>query len=51
MTGRLDARQRCSREEVAQVEGLPIVFGVIEIAGGKLGMRHVDCETGEVWHP
>ncbi|MCC6874165.1 MAG: metallophosphoesterase family protein [Sandaracinaceae bacterium] len=30
---------------------LPIVFGVIEIAGGKLGMRHVDCETGEVWRP
>jgi predicted phosphodiesterase len=30
---------------------LPIVFGVIEIAGGKLSMRHVDCETGKTWLP
>ncbi len=25
---------------------LPILFGVLEIAAGKLSMRHVDCETG-----
>lgn len=30
---------------------LPIVFGVLEIADGKLSLRHVDCETGEDWHP
>lgn len=30
---------------------LPIVFGVLEIAGGKLALRHVDCETGEPWLP
>jgi uncharacterized protein len=30
---------------------LPIVFGVMEIAGGKLSLRHVDCETGEAWMP
>jgi putative phosphoesterase len=30
---------------------LPIVFGVLEIAGGKLSLGHVDCETGEAWQP
>jgi putative phosphoesterase len=30
---------------------LPIVFGVLEIAGGKLKVRHVDCATGEAWSP
>jgi putative phosphoesterase len=30
---------------------LPIVFGVLEIAAGKLTVRHVDCETGEAWNP
>ena len=30
---------------------LPIVFGVLEITGGALHLRHVDCETGEVWTP
>ncbi len=30
---------------------LPIVFGVLEIAAGKLTVRHVDCETGQVWTP
>lgn len=30
---------------------LPIVFGVLEIASGKLTLRHVDCETGETWSP
>jgi putative phosphoesterase len=30
---------------------LPIVFGVLEIAAGKLSLRHVDCETGQAWEP
>jgi len=30
---------------------LPIVFGVMELAAGKLTMKHVDCETGETWLP
>ena len=30
---------------------LPIVFGVLEIAGSKLSLRHIDCETGEAWSP
>ncbi|HEY6876634.1 MAG TPA: metallophosphoesterase family protein [Polyangiales bacterium] len=30
---------------------LPIVLGVLEIANGKLSLRHVDCETGEEWKP
>ncbi len=30
---------------------LPIVFGVLDIAQGKLSLRHVDCETGEDWAP
>jgi uncharacterized protein len=30
---------------------LPIVFGMMEIAGGKLTMRHHDCATGDVWLP
>jgi putative phosphoesterase len=30
---------------------LPIVFGVLEIAAGKLALRHVDCETGQEWTP
>lgn len=30
---------------------LPIVFGVLEIADGKLRMQHVDCETGARWLP
>lgn len=30
---------------------LPIVFGALEIAGGKLSLRHIDCETGEDWLP
>jgi putative phosphoesterase len=30
---------------------LPIVFGVLEIAAGKLSVRHIDCETGEAWAP
>ncbi|HET7767465.1 MAG TPA: metallophosphoesterase family protein [Chloroflexota bacterium] len=30
---------------------LPIVFGVIEIGGQGVTMRHVDCETGQRWLP
>jgi len=30
---------------------LPILFGVLEIAAGKLALRHVDCETGKDWTP
>jgi putative phosphoesterase len=30
---------------------LPIVFGMLEIAAGKLSLRHIDCETGEPWSP
>jgi putative phosphoesterase len=30
---------------------LPIVFGLLEIAAGKLSLRHIDCETGEPWSP
>lgn len=30
---------------------LPIVLGVIELEGGRLSLRHVDCETGATWLP
>jgi putative phosphoesterase len=30
---------------------LPIVFGVLEVAEGKLTLRHISCETGEEWLP
>jgi uncharacterized protein len=30
---------------------LPIVFGTIEIAGGKLRFGHVDATTGQAWTP
>jgi uncharacterized protein len=30
---------------------LPVVFGVIEIAEGKLSMRHHSCATGAIWIP
>jgi len=30
---------------------LPIVFGVMQIANGKMSLEHVDCETGERWLP
>jgi putative phosphoesterase len=30
---------------------LPIVFGLLEIAAGKLSFQHIDCETGEAWNP
>lgn len=30
---------------------LPIVFGVLAIAAGKLSLRHIDAETGRDWSP
>jgi len=30
---------------------LPIVFGVLDVKDRKVSMRHVSCETGEVWSP
>ena len=30
---------------------LPIVFGLLEIAGGKVTLAHIDCETGRRWQP
>lgn len=30
---------------------LPIVFGVLELRGGKVAMHHVSCETGARWEP
>lgn len=30
---------------------LPIVFGMMEFADGKLRFEHVSCETGERWLP
>jgi putative phosphoesterase len=30
---------------------LPIVFGVIDVAPGRVEMHHVDCETGARWTP
>jgi putative phosphoesterase len=30
---------------------LPIVFGMLEIAAGRMTLHHVSCETGERWEP
>ena len=30
---------------------LPIVFGMMELGGGKVRLQHVSCETGERWSP
>jgi len=30
---------------------LPIVFGLLEVKGGKLELAHISCETGERWLP
>jgi putative phosphoesterase len=30
---------------------LPILFGELSVAGGKLSLRHRDAETGEPWLP
>ncbi len=31
--------------------GLPIVFGVIDVAPDGVKLAHVDCETGAPWRP
>jgi putative phosphoesterase len=31
--------------------GLPIVFGVLELDGCNFRLRHIDCETGQLWKP
>ncbi len=31
--------------------GLPIVFGVLQISGQNFRLKHIDCETGELWKP
>jgi uncharacterized protein len=31
--------------------GLPIVFGVFELANNAVRLHHVDCETGQRWEP
>ncbi len=31
--------------------GLPIVFGVIEVAPSGARFAHIDCETGRAWRP
>ncbi len=30
---------------------LPIVFGALEIAAGRMTLHHVSCETGDRWEP
>jgi uncharacterized protein len=30
---------------------LPIVFGMLEIANGRMSLQHRSCETGERWEP
>ncbi|HEX7664370.1 MAG TPA: metallophosphoesterase family protein [Polyangiaceae bacterium] len=30
---------------------LPILFGVLTVADGRVSLRHVDCETGNDWRP
>ncbi len=30
---------------------LPIVFGTLELDGGRVRLGHVDCETGAAWMP
>jgi len=30
---------------------LPICFGVISLAKGRVSMEHIDCETGQRWLP
>lgn len=31
--------------------GLPISFGLIHITPTGVSLHHIDCETGEPWHP
>ena len=30
---------------------LPIVFGLLEVDGGRVRLAHVDCDTGQPWSP
>lgn len=30
---------------------LPIVFAILDLKDGRLGMQHIDCETGRPWEP
>lgn len=30
---------------------LPIVLGVIDVSAARAAVRHIDCETGQVWRP
>lgn len=30
---------------------LPIVFGTLELSAKGIQLRHIDCETGDVWSP
>ncbi len=30
---------------------LPIVFGVLWLAAGRISLEHVDCESGARWRP
>ncbi|MBN1603810.1 MAG: metallophosphoesterase family protein [Chitinispirillaceae bacterium] len=31
--------------------GLPIVFGILQLDSSGARLSHIDCETGEPWHP
>jgi putative phosphoesterase len=31
--------------------GLPIVFGMLELTDGNFRLKHIDCETGLLWKP
>ncbi|HEX3020298.1 MAG TPA: metallophosphoesterase family protein [Chitinispirillaceae bacterium] len=31
--------------------GLPIVFGMLELSAGDFRLSHIDCETGLTWRP
>jgi uncharacterized protein len=31
--------------------GLPVVFGTVDVSATGLRLRHIDCETGQVWQP
>ncbi len=31
--------------------GLPVTFGMLELTAGDFRLRHIDCETGQLWKP
>lgn len=31
--------------------GLPVVFGMLELRGHDFRLKHIDCETGQLWKP